>query len=85
MRGKKYQTNNLITQNVEANEHTINYTTEEAIVLGQIFDQAYNPTKVIKNFGNKGLNAALAEVKELHGITCFRPIDLNKLTNQESK
>ena len=63
MRGENYQTNNLITQTVEANEHTINYTTEEAIVLDQIFAQTYNPTKLINNFGNKELNAALAEVK----------------------
>ena len=39
----------------------------------------------MNNFGDKGLNYALAEVKQLHYRTCFRPINMNKLTSQEHK
>ena len=59
MRGKTYETNNLITQTVQANQHTFVYTTKEATLLGQIFAQAYDLTKGINNFGNKGLDSAL--------------------------
>ena len=60
MIGKTYHTNHLITKIVEANEHTIKHTTEDATVLGNIFTQTYNLTKLIRKFGDKGLNAALA-------------------------
>ena len=82
MRGNTYQINHLITQTVEANKHTIYYKTEEATVLGQIFTQTYSLTKAIKKFGDKGFDAALAEVKQLHYRRYFRPIDLNNLTSQ---
>ena len=45
IRGKTYQTKNLITKTAEANEYTIDYITEEAIVLGQILSQTYNLTE----------------------------------------
>ena len=69
MKGKKYQTNNSIMNTVEANEYTIYHKTKEASVLGQIFAQKYNSTKVIKTFGDKGLNAEFKEVKRINGIT----------------
>ena len=52
MIGKKYQTNNLITKTVESNEYKIEYTTEEATVLVQIFAQTYKLMKGIKRFGD---------------------------------
>ena len=70
---------------MQANEHIIEYTTEESTVLGQMFSQTYNLTKGIYNFGDKGLYATLAEVKQPHDRTCFWPIDVNKLTSQERK
>ena len=82
MKGKTYETSHLITQTVEANKHTIDYKTEEVTVLGQIFTQTYSLTKVIKKFGDKRFDAALAEVKQLHYRRYFRPIDLNNLTSQ---
>ena len=82
IRSKTYHTNHLITQNVESNEHTINYTTEEATVLCQIFTQTYNLKKEIKNFGDKVLDATLEEVKKIYERKCFRPIGVNKLTSQ---
>ena len=54
-------------------------------MIGQIFAQTYNLSKLIKKFGNKILNAALAEVKQIHDRTCFRKIDVKNLTSQESK
>ena len=54
-------------------------------MLGQIFAQTYNFTKVINKFGSKLLDYVLAEVKQLHDRTCFRKIDLNKLTSQERR
>ena len=67
---------------VEANKHTIEYTTGEATVLVRIFAQTYRLTKGIKKFGNKGLDNALSEVKQLHGRTCFRTIGVKNLTNK---
>ena len=67
---------------MEENDHTIKYTTEETTVVGQIFAQTCNFSKVIQKFGDKGLNDALSEVKQVHDITCFIPIDVNKLTSQ---
>ena len=52
-------------------------------MLGQIFGQTCNFSKVIKKFGNKELDAALEESKQLHNKTCFRSIDANKLKIQE--
>ena len=66
MKGKTYQNNHLITQTVEANECTIEYTKEEDIVIDQIFSQTYSLTKGINNSGDKGLYSALSEVKQLH-------------------
>ena len=60
IRGKTYQTNTLITQFMEENEYTIDYITEEAKLLGQIFAQKYNLSEGMKKFGDKGLNYVLA-------------------------
>ena len=67
---------------MEANEKKVEYTTEEAIVLGQIFSETYNLTKGINNFGDKELNYAFVEVKKPHDRTCFKTIDVNNLTIQ---
>ena len=48
MRSKAYQNNNLITQTVEENEYTIEDTTEDITVLGQMFTHTYNFSKGIK-------------------------------------
>ena len=54
-------------------------------MLGQIFSQTYSLTKVINQFGEKILYDALLEIKQLHDRTCFRPIDVNKITSQERR
>ena len=54
-------------------------------MLGQIFAQTYNFTKVINKFGSKLLDYVLAEVKQLHDRTCSRRMYLNKITSQELK
>ena len=63
IRWKTYQANHLIMQTVESNGRTIENTTEEATVLGHICPQTYSLTKGINKFGDKGLDAVLAEVK----------------------
>ena len=70
---------------MEANEYIFKYTTEDAIVLGQIFSQTHNLKKGVKKFGDKVLNTTLAEGKQLNARTCFRPIDVKNLTSQEQK
>ena len=67
---------------MESNEHTIEYTTEEATVLGQIFSQTYNLIKGFMKLGDKGLNSALAEVNKPHDRTCFRQINVKNITSQ---
>ena len=67
---------------MEAIQHTIYSTTEKATLLGTIFAQKYILTKEFKRFGYKALNAALFEIKQLHGRTRLIPIYLNNLTNQ---
>ena len=39
----------------------------------------------MKKLGDKGLNYALAEVKQLHDRTCLIKTDVNKITSQEHK
>ena len=51
-------------------------------MLGQIFSQTYNLIKGIKNFGDKRLNFELAEVKQPHDRTYFRPINVNNLKSK---
>ena len=41
-------------------------------MLGHIFAQTYNLSKLIKKFGNKILNSALAEVKQIHDRICVQ-------------
>ena len=43
----------------------------------------YNLTKGINKFGEKGREAATAEVKQLYDCACFRPIQIKKLSEQQ--
>lgn len=47
--------------------------------LAAQFAQTYSLMKGIKKFGDRGTQAAIAEMKQLHDRMCFHPIDINKL------
>jgi len=36
-------------------------------------------------FGEKGKQAAVTEMKQLHDRSCFKPLDLNKLTDKQRR
>jgi hypothetical protein len=41
--------------------------------------------KGVKYFGQKGYDAALGEIKQLHDRVVFKPTYVNKLTQQQKK
>ena len=43
------------------------------------FAQQYSYKQGLKKFGDKGQEAAVAEMKQLHGRECFKPIHINEL------
>ena len=77
-KGQVYEeTNHLITQ--VHPENTLDYESAEAEILAQAFVQTYNLTRGIQKFGDKGRQAAIDEMRQLHDRECFIPIDINKL------
>jgi len=85
MKGKShtYGTNHLVTQ-FTAGE-TIEYETEEATVLALAFAQTYSLFKGIQKFGDKGKEAAHAEMKQLHDRKCFEPVNINDYSEKERR
>ena len=47
--------------------------------------ETYSLKKGLQKFGKKGHDAAHKEMKQLHDRICFRPIDPNKMSNEERK
>ena len=91
-RGQSYEEiNHLITQVPPAD--TLEYSPEEVELLAQTFvqlmqgsfAQQYSYKKGLKKFGQKGLDAAVKELKQLHGRTCFKPRHPNELTPQQRR
>ena len=89
MSGKKYEskTTNVQTNhlNTQSHRNTFQYDETEAIILGHAFAVTYSLSQGLKKFGQKGHDATFEEVKQLHDITVFKPIDVNTLTPQEQK
>ena len=80
-KGQSYdETNHLITQ--VHPEETMLYEPEEAEILAQAFVQTYNLTKGIQKFGDKGKQAVIDEMKQLHNRTVFKPININELDDK---
>jgi hypothetical protein len=79
----KKAVNHLITQVLP--DDTFEYTPEEAVILAEVFVQVYNMTQGIRKFGERGEQAAFIEAKQLHDRNCFRPIDVNTLTQEERR
>ena len=73
--GKIYEeTNHLVTQ-VHPKE-TLEYEAGEVHMLAEAFVQTYNLTRGIKKFGDKGRQAAIDEMRQLHdrAATCELPL-----------
>jgi hypothetical protein len=49
------------------------------------FVETYSLKKGLKQFGKKGYDAALGEIKQLHDRVVFKPINVADLTQQERK
>jgi len=49
------------------------------------FIQTYGLSKGLNVFGNKGKEAALKEIAQLHNRNCFKPIDIGTLTKEQRK
>jgi hypothetical protein len=54
-------------------------------IKGQQFLQTYSLMKAVKKFGNKGKEAALDEMKQLHDRVVFEPISVEEMTPLERK
>ena len=52
---------------------------------GSSFLETYSLTKGLKKFGEKGKQAAMKEMQQLHDRVCFEPIKLENLTPTEKK
>ena len=82
--GQTYEAvNHLVTQVNPPN--TIAYEEHELPVLAKAFAQTYTLSQGIKRFGEKGKQAAITEMKQLHDRSCFRPIKVNDLTDKQRR
>ena len=62
------------------------YDQQEAIIMATIMIdmvQTYSLKAGMNKWGDKGKQAASAEMKQLHERQCFRPIDVTKLSREE--
>ena len=66
-----------------AKQEVLEYTTEEAQVLAMCFAQTYNLTQGLKKFKDKGKQATLEEMLQLHDRDCWRPRRLEDLTPKQ--
>jgi hypothetical protein len=57
----------------------------KATVQGASFAQQYMLKRGIKKYGERGSEAAMKELDQLHQRNCFTPIDINKLTPSEKR
>ena len=75
-------------------EQVLEYTSDEAYVLGHIiedidhklcFGQQYTLKKGLLKYGKAGKIAATKEVEQLHERKCFRPVNIGELSNSERR
>ena len=52
---------------------------------GMQFVQTYSLKKGLTKFGQKGYDAAMGEMRQLHERTCFKPINVSNLTHVERR
>ena len=77
-KGQIYEEMNHLVTQIHP-EQTLEYESAEAEILAQAFVQTYNLTCGIQKFGDKGKQAAIDEMRQLHDRACFRPININDL------
>jgi hypothetical protein len=63
----------------------MHFQNERAMSQGTSLTQQYIVQKGLKKFGDKGKEATLKELEQLHDRECFTPIDVNELTPTEKK
>ena len=76
--------NHLLTQAIKKQEHTIETARIIARTMTSMnyqFAQTFSLNKGIKEFGNKGYQAAHKKIKQLHNRIVFKPILIEKLTS----
>jgi len=96
MTGKTYA--QAVTQSLEAEEYNdtkafvmaktiqrFNEIQNTSIATGKSFLETFSLQKGLKKFGEKGKQAAIKEMKQLHDRVCFEPIRLEELSPLERK
>jgi tyrosyl-tRNA synthetase len=58
---------------------------ERRATQGNQFIQTFNLTKGLQNYGEKGKQAAMKEIQQLHERKVFEPISVDALTYMERK
>ena len=56
---------------------------QEALIYGTSFGQQYILQVGLKRFGDDGYNAAIQELEQLYKRSCFTPIGIGELSEQE--
>ena len=75
----------LLTQGVKPD---MEYDSTESVVMARTMIamvQTYSLKAGIKEFGDKGVDAAGKEMTQLHERNCFKPVDVSSLSDQEKK
>ena len=47
--------------------------------------QVFSLLAGIRKFGDRGLDAAVKEIAQLHGRDCFKPINIDELSHKERR
>jgi hypothetical protein len=90
---------NLVAQVQPDEEMNIEYGSDEAMLIarfiqeitinvnehGAFFAQQYMLQKGLKVFGNKGHEALMKEINELHNRTCFAPLKVKEMKHSKRK
>jgi len=70
-------------------KNTLEYESQEAPVLAKTFQKAFAQTcnlkQGIRKHGAKGEQVAVTEMKLSHDRSCFKPLDVNKLTDKQRR
>ena len=92
---QRAQCHNLVTQTTEKTEYSTQEATVMAIFINKMnnqdvkkrmsFLETYSLKQGIRKFGEKGYNAAFAEMLQLHQRKCFRPIGIATMSSREKK
>jgi len=85
--GQPHKANHLVTQVNPTN--TLEHESHEAPVLANTFQksfaQACNLKQRMKKFGEKGKQATVTEMKQLHDRSCLKLVNVNKLTDNQRR